>query len=172
MGIHGFPAVFPTPSERETGNAAAPLHPHHALPFLLEVSELRLLLITSPFKHKSQQLEPPGFLLSRAVCSEKARPALCTKILLGRRRTPARDPAGQGRAPSEASLGPRHRAVCHRWEHKRGHPRPFGGQIMVPIYRPENPGFRAECRSEPWPWSPPNPSLLSRRVAPAKSQVM
>lgn len=69
MGIHGFPP----PSERKTGNAISPLHPHHTLPFLLEVSKLRPLLIISLFKYQTQQLASSPWLAANQSSDARAR---------------------------------------------------------------------------------------------------
>lgn len=69
VGIHGFPP----PSERKTGNAISPLHPHHTLPFLLEVSKLRPLLIISLFKYQTQQLASSPWLAANQSSDARTR---------------------------------------------------------------------------------------------------
>jgi hypothetical protein len=50
-----------------------PLHPHHTLPFLLEVSELRPRLIISLFKYQTQQLASSPWLAANqsSVCQRE-----------------------------------------------------------------------------------------------------
>ena len=54
-----------------------PLHPHHTLPFLLEVSELRPRLIISLFKYQTQQLASSPWLAANqsSVCQRERSPS-------------------------------------------------------------------------------------------------